>query len=349
MDIEATIEAAKTRAENLKRIVNEVFKSGVHYGSATGGRVGKPTLLKPGAEEWLSIAGLVADFAPTERVRLTSDGENVPSLSITMRCELLDSNERMVAVGFGGANTFETKFRWRKGKIACPECGKATINKNKPEYGPGWACVKPFGGCGKRWTNDDAFDAKAARQENEDPFDLHNNLLKYAEKRALIDAVLRVSGLSAFFTQDVEDMFDKGEKTERAEDDDPFATPPKPKAKVEPTATVSLDGDGKAKVAEAGEAAVGVVASLVEQPKAEQPKPTGNMVNDILGLAKWIQSNGGEDYQKEIQTASAFPGNAGFTLPTARHSEKWLKSTYEKLKKRASESRLAAAAGEASF
>lgn len=343
-NIESVIEGAKARAEHLRRIVNEVFKSGVHYGSATGGRGGKPTLLKPGAEEWLSIAGLVADFAPIERIG-THDKE--PSLSVTMRCELL-RNDKLVAVGFGGANTFETKFRWRKGKIACPDCGKPTVSKNRPEYGPGWSCVKPWGGCGKRWKEDDAFDSKAARQENEDPFDLQNNLLKYAEKRALIDAVLRVSGLSAFFTQDVEDMFEKPEKSEKDDSDDPFATPP-PKPKVEPTALASLDDDGKVKVAEPGEPIVGVVSSKVETPKAAIPASTGNLGADIIELAKWIQANGGEDYQKEIQAASAFPGNTGFTLPLKHHSEKWLKSTYDKLKKRASESRLASAAGEASF
>lgn len=335
-NIDIIIEAAKARAENLKRIVNEVFKSGVHYGSATGGRGGKPTLLKPGADEWLTIAGLVADFAPTERV----GGPGEPSLSITMRCEL-HSNEKMVAVGFGGANTYETKFRWRKGRIACTECGKSTILKNKPEYGPGWTCVKSFGGCGKRWPAEDAFDSKAARVENDDPFDLHNNLLKYAEKRALIDAVLRVSGLSAFFTQDVEDMF--GAEKDKADDGDPFATPaPKPKP-VEALKTVSLDDDGQAKQPSAGEAPAGVAVA------PEKPAATGDLKKDIIALAQWLQGNGGVDYQREIQTASAFPGNTGFTLPLPRHNEKWLKSTYDKLKKRAGELKLATAAGEASF
>jgi hypothetical protein len=50
-NIESVIEGAKARAEHLRRIVNEVFKSGVHYGSATGGRGGKPTLLKPGVAD----------------------------------------------------------------------------------------------------------------------------------------------------------------------------------------------------------------------------------------------------------------------------------------------------------
>lgn len=337
MDIEATIEAAKARAENLKRIVNEVFKSGVHYGSATGGRGGKPTLLKPGAEEWLSIDRLVADFDHVERFRASEDGD-VPHLCVTTRCELMRDG-MLVAVGFGGANTYETKFRWRKGRISCPDCGKATVSKNRPEYGPGWACVKPFGGCGKRWKEDDAFDAKAARTENEDPFDLQNNLLKYAEKRALIDAVLRVSGLSAFFTQDVEDMFDKGEKSDTG--DDPFApTPVKPRADTVAFASITPPAPD----AEFRE-------DKPEEKKAEAsiPNPTGDLGRDIIEIAKWIQRSGGEDYQKEIQTASAFPGNAGFSLPTARHSEKWLKSTYEKLKKRAGESKLASAAGEASF
>lgn len=48
--------------------------------------------------------------------------------------------------------------------------------------------------------------SKEAKYQKEDPYALQNVILKMAKKRALIDAVLNVSGLSSRFTQDIEDI-----------------------------------------------------------------------------------------------------------------------------------------------
>lgn len=48
--------------------------------------------------------------------------------------------------------------------------------------------------------------SKEAKYRKEDPYTLQNTILKIAKKRALIDAVLNVSGLSSRFTQDIEDI-----------------------------------------------------------------------------------------------------------------------------------------------
>lgn len=48
--------------------------------------------------------------------------------------------------------------------------------------------------------------SKEGKYRREDPFTLQNTILKMAKKRALIDAVLNVSGLSSNFTQDIEDI-----------------------------------------------------------------------------------------------------------------------------------------------
>jgi hypothetical protein len=44
------------------------------------------------------------------------------------------------------------------------------------------------------------------------PLDIANTIMKMAEKRALVDAVLHVASLSAVFTQDIEDMQDYMQK-----------------------------------------------------------------------------------------------------------------------------------------
>lgn len=43
--------------------------------------------------------------------------------------------------------------------------------------------------------------------ENSDPYEQMNTILKMAEKRAFVDAVLRATASSALFTQDLEDMY----------------------------------------------------------------------------------------------------------------------------------------------
>lgn len=48
--------------------------------------------------------------------------------------------------------------------------------------------------------------SKEAKYRSEDAYSLQNVILKMAKKRALIDAVLNVSGLSSCFTQDIEDI-----------------------------------------------------------------------------------------------------------------------------------------------
>jgi hypothetical protein len=210
-NFDAEIERMQERIKRIGRIVREVFVKGIHYGSATGGSndATKPSLLKPGAEDALSFLGLVANFQPQEVV---GDGVSAPHLSITMRCEIHEGDVgegAVVAVGYGGANTHEKKWRYRKGGAACPACSKPSVIKGKPEFGGGYLCAKFKEGCGKKWKDAEAIQLgldKTGQVQNEDPFDLHNNLLKYAEKRALVDAVLRL-GFSSYFGQDMEEAF----------------------------------------------------------------------------------------------------------------------------------------------
>jgi hypothetical protein len=40
-------------------------------------------------------------------------------------------------------------------KTLCPNCGKDTIIKGKPEYGGGWVCYSKKGGCGAKFTDEE--------------------------------------------------------------------------------------------------------------------------------------------------------------------------------------------------
>jgi hypothetical protein len=92
----------------------------------------------------------------------------------------------------------------------CPECGKDTIIKGKAEYGGGWICYAKKGGCGAKWPDDSeqarTFETtEIGRVDNPDLADTFNTVLKMADKRALIAAVLNGTAASDVFTQDVED------------------------------------------------------------------------------------------------------------------------------------------------
>ena len=204
-EFETRLLALKRGQERIKRIKQELMEEDAHYGVIPGTK--KPTLLKPGAEVLCSIYGLRPDFIPTLEV---GDGLQAPTLRVTMRCELHlgDISGPVVAVGYGSANSWERKHRYRRGERACPACGVVgQIIKGKAEYGGGWLCWKNKGGCGAKWP-DGAAEIESQQVSdvpNPDPYDLENTLVKMAKKRAHIDAALTGTASSDLFTQDLEE------------------------------------------------------------------------------------------------------------------------------------------------
>lgn len=204
-EFETRLAALKRGQDRIKRIKQELMEEDAHYGVIPGTK--KPTLLKPGAEVLCSIYGLRPDFIPTCEA---GDGVTAPTLRVTMRCELHlgDITGPVVAVGYGSANSWERKHRYRRGERACPACGVVgQVIKGKAEYGGGWLCWQKKGGCGAKF--DDGDPAIEQQQvgdvENPDQYDLENTLLKMAKKRAHIDAALTGTASSDLFTQDLEE------------------------------------------------------------------------------------------------------------------------------------------------
>jgi hypothetical protein len=81
------------------------------------------------------------------------------------------------------------------------------VIKGKAEFGGGWLCWKKRGGCGAKFPDgaQEIEQQEVGEIDNPDLPDLWNTVVKMAEKRARVDAVLAVTGASALFTQDVED------------------------------------------------------------------------------------------------------------------------------------------------
>ncbi len=197
----AMLRAGRVRIAMIQR---DLLKPGVDYGTVGG--VSKPTLLKPGAEKLCDFYRFAATFAPDVEY---GDGKVSPPISVLTRCELhlgtLDGPT--VAVGYGQANSWERRYRWRAGGKTCPKCGNVGSLTNKPTARGSHWCIPDKGGCGENVSVADAANAPMLEQvENTDPFDLANTLVKMAEKRAHVDATLRATATSGLFTQDMEDQ-----------------------------------------------------------------------------------------------------------------------------------------------
>jgi hypothetical protein len=195
------------RLDVIKQAQTTAMEAGVDYG-AIPGTGSKPTLLKPGAEK-LSVLFQLDVQLVNEKTWGPGD-----HLTVTSKATVFHApTGARLGFGEGLCTTREKKYGKRKQDRSCPDCGEATIKKSKfpprsePGAEPGWYCFAKLGGCGKEFAASDPqiVEQPVGEVENPDLPDLWNTVVKMAEKRARVDAVLAVTGASALFTQDVED------------------------------------------------------------------------------------------------------------------------------------------------
>jgi hypothetical protein len=215
---ELTIPEIKLRLDKITALMGDCMKPGVDYGRVPG--TDKPTLLKPGAEK-LCVLFQFGARRPQLESKLEGD-----HLTVNAAVTLFHiPTGRDVYCGMALCSTRESRYAWRQGSRACPECGmEGAIIKGRAEFGGGWLCWKKRGGCGFKYVDDDP---RITRQETErvpnpDLPDTWNTILKMAVKRAKIDATLGATGASAIFTQDI------GDDTEPDDDEELEAKPPEP-------------------------------------------------------------------------------------------------------------------------
>jgi hypothetical protein len=201
---EITVDELLAQRDKIVQAMERAMKPEVHYGHIPG--IPKPTLLKPGAE----LLNVLFRFAPSYHSERTwhDDGH----LTVVSRCTLTHiPSDYVIAEGEGLCSSREAKYAYRQSGRVCPECGKDAIIKGKAEFGGGWLCFKKKGGCGAKWSDDSeegqAFaTAEVGRVPNEEIADTYNTVLKMANKRSLIAAILNGTAASDVFTQDVEDQ-----------------------------------------------------------------------------------------------------------------------------------------------
>jgi ssDNA-binding Zn-finger/Zn-ribbon topoisomerase 1 len=207
MKEEAVIELYESR----KRIIEQTMVEGIDYGIIPG-TGDKRTAFQPGVQKLQQIYGFGEVMELAESTETWADGDAAKAFfSYTYKVGIgpLDheGTVRPIAWGEGNANSYEGKWRWRKGERVCPKCGKAAIIKGKSEYGGGWVCFKKKDGCGEKFPDgDQSIEGQNVDQvPNPDVYALVNTIQKMAQKRAHMAAVLKATGMSAFFTQDMDD------------------------------------------------------------------------------------------------------------------------------------------------
>ena len=200
---EITVAEVVAQHTKIVDVMQAVMRPDVHYGIIPGVR--NPSLFKAGAETLL-VALRLAPHYVSEKI-WHDDGH----LTVSVVCTLKHIQTGLeIATGEGLCSSRESRYAYRQENRECPECGKAAIIKGKQEYGGGWVCFKKKEGCGAKWADGteqaQAFEsAEIGRVDNPDLADTFNTVLKMADKRALIAAVLNGTAASDVFTQDVED------------------------------------------------------------------------------------------------------------------------------------------------
>lgn len=196
-----TISELKGQVNLIQQVMKEVMRNGEHYGIIPGCG-DKPALLKSGAEKLIFTFRLVPD--PIEEIiELPNEHREY-----RYKIKLYTKHGVYLGAGVGSCSTMESKYRYRKAELTCPECGQTAIIKGKEEFGGGWLCYLKKSGCGKKWTDaDNPFEGVSTdRVEHDNPADYYNTCQKMAKKRALVDACLTVTAASDIFTQDIEEM-----------------------------------------------------------------------------------------------------------------------------------------------
>lgn len=224
-----------------KDFIGAVLAEGVDYGKIPGAG-DKPALFKAGAEKMTSFFGLAPLFEDIQAVEdwTGADHNGEAFFYYRQRCKLF-RGDRLIGSAEGSCNSWEKKYRYRwlsesdvpagldksKLKTRGGRISEFTFALDKSET------TGQYGKPAEYWKRfKDAIEAGTAAQTkrttksgkamdaweidstlycvpNDDVADQVNTILKMAQKRALVAAVLIATNISDYFTQDIEDYTDR--------------------------------------------------------------------------------------------------------------------------------------------
>jgi len=203
----AKLDVMKRGQERLRTIQENLLVPGEDYGRVRG--IDKPFLHQPGAEKLANFYGLAVRQEATRVTRQVGDDPETPPYSYQVQSfvHLGSFDGPIVATGFGEANPFEEKYRYRWAKSGCPVCGMqgTIITRKSPPALAGKRQCANFGdkaGCGTVFEANDPRLKPSEKEENPDLYGLAETILAMAAKRSLVASVRRATGTSGLFTQD---------------------------------------------------------------------------------------------------------------------------------------------------
>ena len=164
----------------LNYIYLHLLQKGTDYGTIPGTQ--KPTLYKAGAELLAMSLGLRTE---TTVVAETKEMFGISMIMCSAHTEVF-WGEAKIGDGYGSCSSAETKyaFRWLPESKVPKNYDKEKLYSEEGQYG-------------RRY--------RVPSNVNE-IMDVANTVTKMAIKRSYVDAVLRVTGASRIFTQDLEDL-----------------------------------------------------------------------------------------------------------------------------------------------
>jgi hypothetical protein len=189
--------------ERIKVLMDKLLIKGEDYGTVKG--IDRPFLHQPGAEKLSNFFGFAVRQEADRIVRHEGDSTDVPPFAYHVRSyvHLGDFNGPVVAQGFGEANVYEDRYRWRTERPKCEKCGHELRRGGKAGKLAGlWFCPGFDGGCW--WSAPIAHFPPGGKIENPDLWGQAETILLMASKRSLVSAIRRATGTSGFFTQDPE-------------------------------------------------------------------------------------------------------------------------------------------------
>lgn len=171
------VDKLKAQRALLKEFVQSQLREGVDYGTFPG--TDKDALFKPGAEKLAQLFGLGVKVVLSDRI-IEREG-NFAMFTYRAEAYPLRSPDLVIATCEGSINSQEKKYRERR------------LFKS----------VKMTRQDGSQ------YDKRVADGMEVTPItDVLNTLIKMAQKRAYVGAVILATGASDFFTQDIDDAED---------------------------------------------------------------------------------------------------------------------------------------------
>lgn len=185
-----TAKQVKAQVQLIQEVMEAVMDEGVHYGNIPGCG-SKAALFKAGAEKLASTFKLALE----PEIKEMNDGD---SISFLITTKVLTPSGNFLGSGVGFASTKEEKYNWRK-VVNEDEYNATPEDRRRLKYCVDYKTNKNY----------------TIQQIRTNPYDIANTVLKMADKRSNVAAILKVTAASDIFTQDSEDNPEQYEKEEK--------------------------------------------------------------------------------------------------------------------------------------